>query len=597
MNIIHRIINNVYRIAVEIFSTAIFALLILLSVVSTCYIASDSDEVTFFCRNNFLINFLFLLCILTVIVLYKRLFKNLLEAFLKDDVKFNRARFILLGIIFCLSIIWVIVSQVVPGSDQLDVMSCAYKLRYEEYNMLESGGYLDTWRNQLGLTMIEYYFGKVFGDYNIIGFQLFNCIGILLFYKKVEDILELLGFERMVQILTLFCGIIFIPFIMYTAFVYGNIWSIALAIAAFDSELRFLQNHKWSQMILSAVLIGVAYQVKNNVLIILLAMMTYALVVSMKDKDSFFRGVVYVIACCIVFFMISKLPNYVLEKKTGYILNQGVSPWAFVAMGLQDDGAGPGWYNGYNHDTYYENNCITKLQERQAKEEIDERVNFFIEDNHYAFEFFSKKIASMWTEPTYQAFWIGQIRNHRVNYPAWLDDFMSVGSYTRVASLLGNFQLFLFFGCLIWLLLEPKETFVKNSFFILCIVGGFLFHLFWEAKSQYSITYVVLMIPMALQGFAHLTKWLQEKKIREINMLVLLWGLVIIVSYGGIYKYDQNRCLTADNDIYAEYVKNFKMPYTNESVLDINIMKIERNDYKGQSVYYLRLLEENGVIY
>ncbi len=597
MHIIHRIMSNIYRIAVGFFSTAIFALLILLSVVSTCYIASDSNEVTYFCRNNFLNNFIFLIGIICVVVLYKRLFKEKLDVFLEDDTKFNRVRFILLGIIFGLSVIWVIISQVVPGSDQLDVMSSAYKLRYEEYNMLEPGGYLDTCRNQLGLTMIEYYFGKAFGDYNVTGFQLFNCLGILLFYKKVEDILEQLGFERLVQILTLVCGVIFIPFIMYTAFVYGNIWSITLAITAFDSELRYLQTYNWRRLIWSVVLISVAYQVKNNVLIILIAMIIYALVVSLKNKKSILRGAAYVIVCCIVFAVISKIPGLLLEKKTGYILDQGVSPWAFVAMGLQDYGVAPGWFNGYNHETYVENNCITELQERQVKEEVKERVGYFIEDSHYTFEFFSKKIASMWTEPTYQAFWICQIRNHRVNYPAWLDDFMGAKNYTRVASLLGNFQLFLFFGCMIWLLLEPKESFVDNSFFILCIVGGFFFHLFWEAKSQYSITYVVLMIPMALQGFGLLARWLQEKRFGEINVIVLVWGLVIIISYGGIYKYDHTRCLTADNDIYAEYVKNFEMPYTNESVRDINIMKAERNDYKEYNEFYLRLLEENGVVY
>ncbi len=597
MVIIHRIMSDIYRIAVGLFSTAIFALLILLSIVSTCYIASDSNETTYFCRNNFLMNFIFLVCIIGVILFYKRKVKGKLETILEDDAKFNRIRYILLGIIFVLSVAWVILSQVVPGSDQLDVMSCAYKLGHEEFNMLEPGGYLDLWSNQLGLTTIEYFFGKVFGDYNVIGFQLANCLGILLFYKKMGDVVELLGFTRMVQVMTLVCGIIFIPFIMYTAFVYGNIWSMALAIAAFDSELRFLQFHSWKRLVLSVLLISVAYQVKNNVLIILIAMIIYAFVVSLKDAESLFKGVVFTIICCIVFLGISKLPHLLLEKKTGHTLEQGVSAWAFIAMGLQDDGPGPGWYNGYNYDTYLENNCITELQERQAKETIRERINLFIEDSHYTFEFFSKKIASMWTEPTYQAFWICQIRNHRVNYPAWLDAFMSAKNYTRVASLLGNFQLFLFFGCMIWLLLEPKESFVDNSFFILCIVGGFFFHLFWEAKSQYSITYVVLMIPMALQGFGLLARWLQEKRFGEINVIVLVWGLVIIISYGGIYKYDHTRCLTADNDIYAEYVKNFEMPYTNESVRDINIMKAERNDYKEYNEFYLRLLEENGVVY
>lgn len=475
-------------------------------------------------------------------------------------------------------------------------MSCAYKIGHEEFNMLEPGGYLDLWSNQLGLTTIEYFFG----NYNVIGFQLANCLGILLFYKKMDDVVELLGFTRTVQVMTLVCGIIFISFIMYTVFVYGNIWSMALAIAAFDSELRFLQFHSWKRLVRSVLLISVAYQVKNNVLIILIAMIIYVMVVSLKDAESLFKGGECLQLFVVFFWGISKLPHLLLEKKTGYTLEQGVSAWAFIAMGLQDDDPGPGWSNGYNYETYFENNCITELQERQAKEEVRERVNLFIEDSHYTFEFFSKKIAYMWTELSYQAFWICQIRNHRVNYPAWLDAFMSAKNYTRVASLLGNFQLFIFFGCMIWLLLEPKESFGDNSFFILCIVGGFggfFFHLFWEAKSQYSITYVVLMIPMALQGFGLLARWLQEKRFGEINVIVLVWGFVIIVSYAGIYKYDYNRCLIADNELYEAYIENFEMPYTNECVRDINIMKGERDDYKEHNEFYLRLLEENGVVY
>ena len=65
----------------------------------------------------------------------------------------------------------------------------------------------------------------------------------------------------------------------------------------------------------------------------------------------------------------------------------------------------------------------------------------------------------------------------------------------------------------------------------------------------------------------------------------------------GNKKYDHNRCLTADNEYYAEYVENFEMPYTNECVRDINIAKGEWDDYKEHNEFYLRLLAENGVVY
>ena len=36
-------------------------------------------------------------------------------------------------------------------------------------------------------------------------------------------------------------------------------------------------------------------------------------------------------------------------------------------------------------------------------------------------------------------------------------------------------------------------------------IGGFLFHLFWEAKSQYTITYFVLLIPYCAKGLMDMT--------------------------------------------------------------------------------------------
>lgn len=62
-------------------------------------------------------NFIFMACIVIVVIIYKRKFKGKLETILEDDAKFNRIRHILLGIIFVLSVIWVILSQVIPGSD------------------------------------------------------------------------------------------------------------------------------------------------------------------------------------------------------------------------------------------------------------------------------------------------------------------------------------------------------------------------------------------------------------------------------------------------------------------------------------------------
>ena len=43
----------------------------------------------------------------------------------------------------------------------------------------------------------------------------------------------------------------------------------------------------------------------------------------------------------------------------------------------------------------------------------------------------------------------------------------------------------------------------KLLFYI--FIGGFIFHLFWEAKGQYTITYFVLLIPYCVKGLMDMT--------------------------------------------------------------------------------------------
>lgn len=600
-------INKIYRMVVVLFATAIFSTIFIMCMISTCYITSEEYEVTFFCQDNIVVNVVFLIVSICILVVLNA--KGLcvfLQEKLNDDKVFQKAKFGFLLILLSLGLTWVFITQFVPGSDQLDVMSSAYKLRCGDYTVLAPGGYLDRWNNQLGLTLIEYLFGRVFGDYNIMGFQFLNCFGLTLLYQKMVDIMDKMHVSRLAQIITLLMGVLFVPMIMYTSFVYGTIWSVALALWAFDFEIKYLDGNRVFDLICCALLIGVAVQVKNNVLILMIAMVIYGLVCATKDYRTLKRSVLLVLIIAVSFVAFSKVPKIVVEKKTGYSLSQGVSSWSFVAMGLQDEKHAPGWSNGYNYTTYEESNCITAVQEERAKADIADRMALFKENSHYAFEFFSQKIASMWTEPTYQSFWINQIRNHRVDFPEWLDWLMSTNGYTFLSGVLGYYQLLLFSGCLLWVILEDSNQFINKSFFVVTIIGGFLFHLAWEAKSQYSITYIVLMIPLAVMGYElfinKLCCAIESLKTgtglkKSSAWYTAIFAVLVMVAYMGIYKFDGIQCLTADSGYYEKYLEAMVMPYTAETVRDINIVNAERRHYKELAEYFAQLLGENGIEY
>lgn len=77
-----------------------------------------------------MVNVAFLVVSTSILVAMKAkgLFSNFQEK-LNDDSLFKKAKFTLLLIILCLGLIWVFITQFVPGSDQLDVMSSAYSIR------------------------------------------------------------------------------------------------------------------------------------------------------------------------------------------------------------------------------------------------------------------------------------------------------------------------------------------------------------------------------------------------------------------------------------------------------------------------------------
>lgn len=600
-------VRKIYRMVVVLFATTIFSTIFVMCMISTCYITSEEYEVTFFCNDNIFVNIAFL--IIGVVILVALKMRGVFSIFrekLNDDKGFQKAKLVLLSIILCLGLIWVFLTQFVPGSDQLDIMSSAYKIRCGDYSVLAPGGYLERCNNQMGLTLIEYLFGRVFGDYNVMGFQFLNCFGLALLYQKLVDIMDKMHVSRLSQIITLVLGVLFVPMIMYTSFVYGTIWSVALALWAFDFEIRYLDDNRVFNLVCCALLIGVAVQVKNNVLIMMIAMVIYGLVYATKNFRALKRSVLLVLIIAVSFVAFSRVPKIVVEKKTGYSLSQGMSSWSYVAMGLQEEKHAPGWSNGYNYTTYEESNCITAVQEERAKADIADRMALFKENSHYAFEFFSQKIASMWNEPTYQSFWINQIRNHRVDFPEWLDWLMSTNGYTFVSGILGYYQLLLFSGCLLWVILEDSNQFINKSFFVVTIIGGFLFHLAWEAKSQYSITYIVLMIPLAVMGYElfinKLCCAIESLKTgtglrKSSARYTAIFAVLVMVAYMGIYKFDGTQCLTADSGYYEKYLEAMVMPYTAETVRDINIVNAERRHYKELAEYFAQLLGENGIEY
>ena len=598
------IIRNIYTYAVVICASAAMSVLCFISLISTCYMTSDELEMTFFCNDNTVANLLVITLFLAVLFFLRKIkVWEKVNAKIQDDKIYNKIKKILLLAILAIGSLWVFSTQYVPGSDQLDVVNCAHKLFIGETNMLEPGGYMDRYNNQLGLIVIDYFLARIWGDFNIMAFQLLNVLGLTLFYKKVVEILEIEDVSRIAQLGTLAMGIIFYPMILYTSFVYGTIWSVTLSLYAFYHVYRFLNDYKWWRIPVASIFMAVAIQVKNNVWILMIAILIYSLVHLFKDKKNILKILVLVFCLMLTALTVNKLPKAYIEKKTGYKLEQGITSWAFIAMGLQEGEKAPGWWNAYNYYSYDDNDYNSYGQSVEAKGEIKKSLQNFKADKPYAFRFFAQKITSIWSEPTYQSFWVNQIRNHRVTLPSWIDKSMTAPGYTKAANVLNFFQILLFLGVLLWLILEDKDIFLERSIFVLAFLGGFMFHLFWEAKSQYTVTFVAMLIPCAIMGYQLLLERLKGDTVKavitnaSVHITPLVVATVAVASFIIAYVTIGDHCLTLHNPTYQTYLDKWEKPYTNETVLDIANMKAEINGHEDFIVYLNHLLDINDIHY
>ncbi len=589
----NKFIISFYNIMLLLFGVLEIGLLWVMSIFFICYISSDSNEVTFFCKDNWLLNILCIVVFIVVLAILKK--KAVMTSFsekLADDNYFKKIKSVLFKTIIVIGVLWVLITQYVPGSDQLDVMASAYKYGAGQTDMVEAHGYLDKWLHNVGITTVERVFAIIVGDYNAVFMQLLNVLGIALIYKKLVDSWDKLGGSRLSQVCIYACGVIFYPLIMYASFVYGNIWSVTFALIAFDAELDFFEQNRYADIFKCALTLGLSYIVKGSGIIFVVAVVIYAIVRGAIDKAKWYKVAILIVLSCLSIMAFNVFPKMALAKVTNRELRDSDGIWSFIAMGLQENGTAPGWYNGYCLNVYYDNGRNSKVSEAIAKQEVLDRLEYLFSDKHHAFAFFSKKIASMWIEPTYQGYWINQVRTHRTVFPAWLDAFMSVKGYTIAAKIFDVFLVLTFTGNVLWLVLGDKKKFASQSFFLLSVVGGFTFHLSWEIKGQYAITYFVLLFPYAIAGYELLLEK-GKTSFKESNKDILAYVLAVAVIYMVAYKADASNCLSQHNVTYASYVKSWQAPYMTESIEDINRMKAQYQEAEKLNVKLLDYVEEN----
>ena len=440
-------------------------------------------------KDNFIFNLVMLVLFSFIVFVYSRLIKRV-------DV-----RIIISACIFAvlaMGLVWTFSSLSAPTHDSLIVSRAAYKASLGDYSDIDSD-YFKRFPFQLGYVFFSEIIIRLFntGD-NYLVIEVINVICLAVSYLAVlMSVRIMFGSEKTVKICALLMVFCF-PAILFCTFTYGNIPGLMFASLAVWQYLGVKGKSLKSDIlhgVLCALFIGISVSIKKNYMIVMAAILIIAVVRAIERKR--FLHLACALLCVISVWGCSAAVVRLYEGRAGCEFGDGIPMISWLAMGLNESEIAPGWYNGkYTVTNFHENGMDTELAAEDSVKEIKERLEFFREDKTYAGDFFGEKIISQWNEPTYQSIWTNQVRG-RYGDMGKIASWVCGDGEAKVKGFMDLYMQFVYAMTACAALLIIKKRDIVSALFGVVIIGGFLYHTLFEAKSQYAISYFILMIPLA----------------------------------------------------------------------------------------------------
>ena len=298
----------------------------------------------------------------------------------------------------------------------------------------------------------------------------------------------------------------------------------------------------------SILFLTLSVMLRKNSLIPVIAVLLVLLFEALRPgRNGKMRLGLLIMAVCLAVTSVNVLPltQKIYEKKAGNTLSSGVTAMSYLAMGMQEASRGCGWYNGFNIDTYDAAGMDTALANEISRLAIDERLAYFREHPGYTANFYLHKHLSQWADGTYAsrqatlATYGGRSSFFKEVYEGSLS-----GGYIEWCN---AWQNALYLGVLVFCIdsLKKRREFRVAGHMadqtaghtagctadhmadqldadqlgadrhgadrhgadrlyvyvgLITVLGGFLFHTFWEANSRYIFSYSLLLMPYCGAG-------------------------------------------------------------------------------------------------
>lgn len=552
-NIIYRLGLNIVMLLTLLLSMLLFAG----SFLTTCYADNMETQQVLLRPDNPLWNLLELAG-------FGLLFCGCLYLYEKIGEKFRRGLLVFtLTFVFGLGILLILFGRTVPAADALSVYNAAAEWILGNTDIIHpTVSYLSYYPQQIGLMAFLELLLRIWNltGLSVPAWHFIKLVYVCLLCGAIWFqylSLQYLWPENYKNISCCYLVLVCcnLPMIMYSSFVYGEIPSFAALSVGCYLLLRLLGS---SSRILftgfgSILFLTLSVMLRKNSLIPVIAVLLVLLFEALRPgRNGKMRLGLLIMAVCLAVTSVGILPlvQKCYEKKAGNTLSSGVTAMSYLAMGMQEASRGCGWYNGFNIDTYDTAGMDTAIANEISRLAIDERLTYFREHPGYTADFYLHKHLSQWADGTYAsrqatlATYGGRSAFFKEVYEGSLS-----GGYIEWCN---AWQNVLYLGVLVFCIDSLKkrrkskvvghmadqtaghtagctadhmadqldadqlgadqhgadqhgaDRHGADRLYIyvglIAVLGGFLFHTFWEANSRYIFSYSLLLMPYCGAG-------------------------------------------------------------------------------------------------
>jgi len=405
-------------------------------------------------------------------------------------------------------------------ADAQEVFQAALQCNAGDFSSLNRGNYMAVYPHQLGLMTLHRIWLSIAGIGRspqavaagvqiLFAMNLCYVIGINFLTWRISR----LWFDReSTSKYAIVLSFLFFPQLFLILFVYGLLPGMLFLLAAVFFLTRYFQtlerNSRRVYFGLTVAMAALCVIVRNNYMIGVLALIAVVFLKLLSEKRRRDLALLFCLILTLAAPNVLVKPCYQLVS--GNEIDGGMPMSLYAAMAMQEGSRGNGWYNGYSIRVYENTGCDREASDQIARRDIADRLKEFQEDPGYALDFYSEKIQSTWCDPTFQSIWSGPLldRGQKTHTPLLQEIYSAGPAYEAVAVVCQAVVIALMAFALAALFLMMREgngtvSAAKQPellFPVIFLTGGFLFHILWEAKSQYVSVYIFALVLLAAYG-------------------------------------------------------------------------------------------------